>query len=140
MIKYIIYLIIFIVLLFGLIWLSEKLMAKYAPVLDEKFRGNASKRKLDLNKLNNTCLIISFIFFLLSLLPDINKTLFITMAFIFLVRSLKEKMSVPKAFFMLIGSFSAGVVISLAGTMTLEPALVVIFFIISVPMLIIGFK
>lgn len=140
MIRYIIYLIIFIIVLFGLIWLSEKFMAKYSRVLDEKFRGNTSKRKFDFNRLNNTCLIIAFVFFLISALPGINSTLFVTMAIIFVLRSLKEKMTFLRGLSMLVGSFFLGAVISLGGTMNITPVGSIIFFLVSVPFLIIGFK
>jgi len=139
MLKYIIFLIIFIISLFGLYWLALKFMDKYGASLADKYGKKSDKKSFFVN-INNTCLIIAFLLFFPVVMPNINRILFTTMAAAFVLRSVRGYMSVFRGIWLLIGSFSIGVVLSRLGTYMLDPVVTAVLLAVGIPMLILGMQ
>jgi len=137
--KYILFTVFLIAAIFGLVYLAQKFMGKYGHILAEKY-GEKTDRKKIFEEINNTCLIIAFLLFVLSLMPELNRTLFFTMSIVFVLRSLRGPISVFRALWVLIGGFVLGVVISLGEVGMLAGEALPVLLIISAVMLFLGFK
>ncbi|GEM_PF-3005041 len=138
MLIYILIIIVSVVLLYVLLRLFEKFMGKHGAVLADRFGGSIDTKKF-VENLNHTCLIISFVLLVISVMPEINSVLFVTMAIFFSLRSLRGPMSIFRGAWMFIGSFLMGVVISMRATAMIAPQILAGAFLASIPFLIFGF-
>lgn len=135
---YILLVILILAALYGLFLLFVKLMNRYGPGLTRRFGSEKKKKEVKI-QLNNGCLIIAFILFFIAIMPGTNRMLFLTMAALFAVRAFNGKMSVPRGIALFFGSFLVGSFVTSILYGILKPLLAVIFLILSIPLLILGF-
>ncbi|MFC2060903.1 hypothetical protein ACFLUV_00155 [Elusimicrobiota bacterium] len=139
MLKYIGFLILFILALFGLYELTVRLLDKYRPKLEEKFGMRISRKETNI-EFNNGCLIIAAVLFFMMIVPNINKLLFIIMGLIFAIRSLYGKLTVFRGILLFIGSAFISIFVISLTRQALTAIGAVIVLVVGLFMVIVGFR
>jgi len=98
-----------------------------------------SRGKRNKQPLNKASLVLAGILMVVAVLPDTSNIIFVSMAILFGLRSLYGRLTIGRGISLFFGSFLAGVVIFQVVYELLNPWLIFVFFLISFPLLILGF-
>jgi hypothetical protein len=116
-------------------------MEKHGTAIADKFGSvsNKDKKGSFSSQINHTCFIIAFILLVIAVMPQTNSTHFMIMSLLFAVRAFNGKLKIFRGVLLFIGAFLVGIAATNLMVQMLRPAASAMIFIISVPLLILGF-
>ncbi|MFH1414600.1 MAG: hypothetical protein ABIH89_00755 [Elusimicrobiota bacterium] len=135
MLLYVMLALVIVACIFGLNVFFTRFMDKYARRIKQDGKSYSSKLEFDIG-----CLVVAGLFLsLIIFFPAVKKMFFLIMAMMFVIRSFYGKLSVPRGIALFFGSFLVSFFVNSVDNPMVKPILPVTFFILSIPLLILGF-